>query len=120
MDIPKMWDIDFACGHSQEIDLSQKRIDQRAGYAKWLEQRDCFDCFKSKGTKKVSKEREKERAEELENVAVQEKRDGLLPLSGSDKQQVWARSSVVTCWRACTTCTSPARSTTKNGSRRRS
>lgn len=92
MDIPKMWDIDFACGHSQEIDLSQKRIDQRAGYAKWLEQRDCFDCFKSKGTKKVSKEREKERAEELENVAVQEKRDGLLPLSGSDKQQVWARS----------------------------
>ena len=92
MSIPKVWNIDYACGHSGEMDLSQKRIDQRAGYAKWLEKRDCFECYKGKGTKKVSKERQKERAEELEKVAVQEKRDGLLPLSGSEKQQEWART----------------------------
>ena len=117
MSIPKVWNIDYSCGHSGEMDLSQKRIDQRAGYAKWLEKRDCFECYKSKGTKKVSKERQKERAEELEKIAVQEKRDGLLPLSGSEKQQEWARTLRGMCWRACMTSTSPARSTTRSGSR---
>lgn len=91
MSIPTTWTIDYSCGHTGDIDLSKKRVDQRAGYAKWLEQRDCFDCYKHKNGKKESAERAKEREVELEKVGTWEERSGLEDLDGSDKQQAWAR-----------------------------
>ncbi|MCN9240683.1 hypothetical protein NGF19_07715 [Streptomyces sp. RY43-2] len=37
----KLWTIDHACGHTNEADLSDRPADRRAGYARWLADRDC-------------------------------------------------------------------------------
>ena len=91
MSIPTTWTINYACGHTGDLDMSNKRVDQRAGYAKWLQQRDCFDCYKNRQGTKESAERAKERAAALERVAISEQRSGLEGLTGTEKQQSWAR-----------------------------
>lgn len=91
MTIPKVWHIDYACGHSEDRDLSNKRVDQRAGFAEWLSGKDCFDCYKKKSAGTVSKELAAERAKKLETTAEWEEKSGLQPLDGSDKQIQWAR-----------------------------
>lgn len=48
MAVKTMWPITYACGHSQDRDLSTLSADQRAGHARWLSCTDCTDCWRSK------------------------------------------------------------------------
>ncbi|MGH4028718.1 hypothetical protein ACQB60_07255 [Actinomycetota bacterium Odt1-20B] len=47
MAVKKLWTIDHACGHTTEADLSDRPADRRAGYARWLAERDCTDCWRA-------------------------------------------------------------------------
>jgi hypothetical protein len=87
--VPGIWTIDFACGHTEKRDLTSKRVDQRAGYARWLAKYDCMECYKKK--KNASTFHAKQRAQELEAAERVEQRSGFEPLDGSEKQQAWAR-----------------------------
>lgn len=95
MAIQKVWSIDHQCGHSVERDLSDRKPDKRAGFAKWLASTDCFECYKKKNDSAFEKKRAEERAEEQERelayAEVYETRSGLEALSGSEKQVAWSR-----------------------------
>lgn len=96
MPVKPIWPITYSCGHGEDRDLSAKRADQRAGYANWLAQKDCTDCWRaSQGetSERLSKEEwlAQKRAEEVETVADWEKRADMGPLSGSDKAVDWGR-----------------------------
>lgn len=95
MAIQKVWSIDHRCGHSAERDLSDRKPDKRAGFAKWLASTDCFECYKKNSRSEFEKKRAAERLEEqkreLADAEVYETRSGLEVLSGSDKQIAWAR-----------------------------
>ncbi|MCK7626184.1 hypothetical protein MUU72_24275 [Streptomyces sp. RS10V-4] len=50
MTVKTHWTIDHACGHTTEIDLSGRPADRRAGYARWLAERDCTPCWQATRT----------------------------------------------------------------------
>ncbi|NYV73271.1 hypothetical protein [Streptomyces sp. UH6] len=41
MAIRTKWTVEHACGHEIEHDLANRPADRRAGYARWLADRDC-------------------------------------------------------------------------------
>ncbi|MFJ4688874.1 hypothetical protein [Streptomyces sp. NPDC088789] len=41
------WDVVHTCGHEWTHDLSARRADQRAAFARWLAGRDCTDCWRA-------------------------------------------------------------------------
>jgi hypothetical protein len=45
MAVKTLWPITYSCHHSDERDLSAKPADQRAGYARWLSDKQCTDCW---------------------------------------------------------------------------
>ncbi|MCX4393315.1 hypothetical protein [Streptomyces sp. NBC_01767] len=47
MAIRTAWKIVHICGHEVTHDLSNRPADRRAGFARWLEGRDCTDCWKA-------------------------------------------------------------------------
>jgi hypothetical protein len=90
------WDIEFGCGHSETRDLSNKRADERAGYAKWLSSKDCTDCWRttqSDGQERVSTDEwiRQQRAEEVAAVSEWEKLALMGDLSGSEKAVAYGR-----------------------------
>jgi hypothetical protein len=94
--VKTIWPITYACGHSEDRDLSGKRADERAGYARWLASKDCTDCWRATqdGTgEKVTKEQwlERKRAEEAEQVGAWEQQAGMFALDGSEKATAWGR-----------------------------
>lgn len=90
MSIPTTYEIDYKCGHTATRDLSDVAAGQRAGKIEWMKTTDCFDCFKAKGKRKVSKELLAERGE-LHQLAIDDQERSSLPvLRGSEKQQSWA------------------------------
>lgn len=91
MAIAKVWSIDHQCGHSVERDLSDRKPDKRAGFAKWLASTECFECYKKSNRAEFEKKRAEELKRELADAEVYETRSGLEPLSGSEKQVAWAR-----------------------------
>ena len=91
MAIAKVWSIAHVCGHTVERDLSDKSPDKRAGFAKWLKDRDCTECFKEKNRDEFEQKRREEEAKELADAEVYEQRSGLDELSGTDKQVAWGR-----------------------------
>jgi hypothetical protein len=48
MAVKTLWPITYSCRHSDERDLSAKPADQRAGYARWLSDKQCTDCWHAK------------------------------------------------------------------------
>jgi hypothetical protein len=41
------WTVRHTCGHEITHDLSHRPADRRAGFARWLKDRDCTDCWKA-------------------------------------------------------------------------
>ncbi len=90
MAIRTLFDVQHKCGHTQERDLSDKAAGERAGFAAWLAQKPCTDCWKKRQDRKVSKEVQTERAA-LEEQALEDQERSELPiLVGSAKQTSWA------------------------------
>lgn len=91
MAIQKTFEIEFACGHSEKRDLSEKPAGKRKGFANWLSQQNCFECWKD--------ETKDERAEQRREAAASNAQKlGLPELDGSEKQLEWApifRDSVI-------------------------
>jgi hypothetical protein len=48
MAVKTLWPITYSCDHSDERDLSAKPADQRAGYARWLSDKQCTGCWHTK------------------------------------------------------------------------
>ncbi|WP_448810548.1 hypothetical protein [Agromyces bauzanensis] len=90
MAIATVFPVTYACGHSEERDLSDLPAGQRAGRAAWLAKQKCFECFKKAGKRKVSKEVASERAALLSEAEADQERGGLPVLRGSAKQKDWA------------------------------
>jgi hypothetical protein len=47
MTVKTIWPIRHACGHLAERDLSDRAADERAGFARWLAERPCSDCWRA-------------------------------------------------------------------------
>lgn len=90
MAIATTYDMDHACGHSAERDLSDKPAGERACYARWLAGVDCTECWKRKTKRKVSKELSTERAAAQQDALNDQQRSNLPVLIGSAKQAEWA------------------------------
>jgi hypothetical protein len=45
--VQKTWTVVHSCGHEIEHDLSSRPADRRAGFARWLQGRNCTDCWKA-------------------------------------------------------------------------
>ncbi|WP_058043948.1 hypothetical protein [Streptomyces roseifaciens] len=87
------WTIDHTCGHQAEHDLSDRAADRRAGFARWLEARDCSDCWKAaRESSPADKEQwlAARRAEEQEAATGWEQRYEMPPLEGPEKAVEWA------------------------------
>lgn len=95
MTVKTTWSIEHACGHSADADLSDKRADQRAGFARWLASKDCADCWRAQrdDAERHSKEEwlAARRAEEAAAIESWERRCSMPALTGSAKAVSWAR-----------------------------
>ena len=87
-------EIEHACGHTQDRDLSNVPTEQRRNKAWGWSQQPCTECFKKASSRKLSREFQQkvasERAAEREAALADQARSGLPLLRGSDKQQAWA------------------------------
>ncbi|MGW5680316.1 hypothetical protein ACWEV4_35590, partial [Streptomyces sp. NPDC003860] len=45
--VRKTWTVAHTCGHELTHDLSGRPADKRAGFARWLGERDCTDCWRT-------------------------------------------------------------------------
>lgn len=98
MAVKTVWPITFSCGHSEDRDLSPKRADQRAGYAKWLADKKCTPCWR--GSQASSGERlsdsefiAEKRAEEAQAAQEWESEARMPDLEGAEKALDWGRRS---------------------------
>ncbi|MGW1374694.1 hypothetical protein ACWD6P_10545 [Streptomyces sp. NPDC002446] len=93
MAVKKLWTIDRACGHTTQADLSDRPADQRAGYARWLAQRDCTDCWRAARDEHTETKAEwlaKKRAAEQAEAEKWSARYRMPPLDGTDRAVAWA------------------------------
>ncbi|GHF27283.1 hypothetical protein GCM10010218_05280 [Streptomyces mashuensis] len=87
------WAIDHTCGHQVERDLSDRAADRRAGFARWLGDRECSDCWKAaRESSPVDKQQwlATRRAEEHAAATEWEQRYHMPPLEGPEKALAWA------------------------------
>jgi len=91
MTVQSTFGIDFACGHSETRNLSDRPAGKRKSFANWLGQQQCTQCWKA--------ENKDDRLEERREAAeVDAKKLGLPTLEGSEKQLEWAplfRDSII-------------------------
>jgi hypothetical protein len=92
MAVKKIWTITHACGHNSEMDLSSRPADRRAGYARWLGERNCTDCWKA--TRAESEEDKAawlaaKRAEEQAASDAWSTQYRMPPLEGSERGIAW-------------------------------
>lgn len=92
MAVKTEWEIDFKCGHSETRDLSHKPAGDRAGFAKWLEGKQCTECFEKDAPKRKKQYAKQFAEEEREKAEAEAKKLGLPELEGSEKQVKWALS----------------------------
>lgn len=87
MAVKKIWTINHACGDSTRADLSDRPADRRAGYARWLAERDCIDCWRAQGEDTESKAEwlAKKRAAEQAEAEEWSTRYRMPPLEGTDR-----------------------------------
>ena len=45
MPVKSTWNVVHADGHLTEHDLSARQASERAGYARWLEMKNCSECW---------------------------------------------------------------------------
>jgi hypothetical protein len=94
MAIKTVWSVAFACGDTEDRDLSSKRADERAGYAAWLAKKQCTSCWRASQTEtgdRLSDEayKAKRRADEAAEVAAWEIKADMPPLTGAEKALEW-------------------------------
>lgn len=91
MAVQTTFEIEFACGHKETRDLSDKPAGKRKGFANWLAGKDCLACWRE-GTKDQRTKARREAA-----AANAQKLD-LPDLDGTENQLMWApifRDSVI-------------------------
>ncbi|MEU1821330.1 hypothetical protein ABZ502_02590 [Streptomyces abikoensis] len=87
------WTVDHTCGHQVEHDLSYRPADRRAGFSRWLQARDCADCWKAARQSSPAEKEEwlsARRAEEKTAASEWERRYEMPPLEGPEKAIEWA------------------------------
>ncbi|WP_338932713.1 hypothetical protein WEB32_30310 [Streptomyces netropsis] len=87
------WTIDHTCGHQVQHDLSNRPADRRAGFARWLEARDCSDCWRAARQNSPADKQQwlaTRRAEKQQAAAEWEQRYEMPPLQGPEKALGWA------------------------------
>ncbi|MGW6909258.1 hypothetical protein [Streptomyces sp. NPDC054940] len=93
MAVKKIWAINHACGHkTEEVDLSDRPADRRAGYARWLAERDCTDCWRATRGEDTESKAEwlaKRRAAEQAEAEEWSTRYRMPPLEGTDRAIAW-------------------------------
>ncbi|MGM9336005.1 hypothetical protein [Streptomyces murinus] len=90
------WTVEHPCGHEVVHDLSQRPADRRAGFARWLAERDCTDCWKAaRDTDALSKQEwlAAKRAQEQQAAAEWATQFDMPPLEGSERALDWGQRS---------------------------
>ncbi|MBM9508003.1 hypothetical protein [Actinacidiphila acididurans] len=93
MSVKKVWPITHTCGHIAEHDLSGRPADERAGFARWLTERPCTDCWKTAHQADAAVTRkwiEAKRAEEQADAEAWSQKYRMPPLEGSERAVTWA------------------------------
>ncbi|MCA1224034.1 hypothetical protein [Streptomyces sp. 8L] len=96
MAIRTQWIIEHPCGHSITHDLSDRPADRRAGFARWLAERDCSDCWKAaRDADSQSKAQwlATRRAEEQQAASEWAERFDMPPLEGPERTLDWGERS---------------------------
>ncbi|MEV0470683.1 hypothetical protein [Streptomyces prunicolor] len=94
--VPTEWTVKHPCGHEVVHDLSGRPADRRAGFARWLAERDCTDCWKAaRDTDSESKEQwlAAKRAEEQQAAAEWAARFDMPPMEGPERALDWGERS---------------------------
>lgn len=82
-------EIEHKCGHAVSKDLSNIPAGDRAGRARWLASKPCFECYRKRSNRELSKEIKEERAE-LAAAALADQEQSRLPiLTGPPKVADW-------------------------------
>ncbi|MFI7102750.1 hypothetical protein ACIBK8_25720 [Streptomyces sp. NPDC050161] len=93
MPVPTLWTIDHhPCGHRVEHDLSGRAADRRAGFARWLSERACTDCWKAARDGDAASKEEwlaAKHAEEQRAAAEWSAQFDMPPLEGPEKALPW-------------------------------
>ncbi len=96
MAIRTIWNIVHSCGHEVTHNLSDRAADRRAGFARWLEGRDCTDCWKAaRGSDTESKEAwlAAKRAEEQQAATEWAEQFDMPRLEGPERALPWGERS---------------------------
>lgn len=86
------WTVDHQCGHRLDHDLSARRADERAGYARWLEARACTDCWRTAHQADAATTQEwlaGRREQEQADAAAWASQYDMPPLAGTEKAVAW-------------------------------
>ncbi|KUO04685.1 hypothetical protein AQJ67_10420 [Streptomyces caeruleatus] len=85
-----------SCGHEIPHDLSNRPADRRAGFARWLEARDCTDCWKAARDEDGAGKEEwlaAKRAAEQEAAVAWAKQFEMPQLEGTERARDWGARS---------------------------
>ncbi|MGW4441935.1 hypothetical protein [Streptomyces sp. NPDC004682] len=96
MAIRTHWTVQHTCGHEVVHDLSTRPADRRAGFARWLADRDCTDCWRAtSNADTVSREEwlAAKRAEEQRAATEWATQFDMPPLEGPEKALAWGERS---------------------------
>ena len=63
MTVTTTGNVDHACGHCTEHDLSAKQASERAGYTRWLGTKDCTGCWQASRDAQAGREHDEWLAE---------------------------------------------------------
>ncbi|MGY4968334.1 hypothetical protein ACWGCC_03765 [Streptomyces nigrescens] len=90
--VPTLWTIEHTCGHTAQHDLSDRTVDRRTGFARWLSGRECTDCWKATRDGNTADKQawlETKRKEEREAADAWALQYKMPPLEGPDKAIGW-------------------------------
>ncbi|MCC2275572.1 hypothetical protein ACMATS_24665 [Streptoverticillium reticulum] len=96
MAVRTQWNVTHACGHEVVHDLSDRPADRRAGFARWLQGKDCTACWKAaRDGDTASKEQwlAAKRAEEQQAAKEWAERFDMPPLEGPQRALDWGERS---------------------------
>ncbi|MGW0710181.1 hypothetical protein ACWD4G_30210 [Streptomyces sp. NPDC002643] len=90
------WTVEHRCGHEVVHDLSGRPADRRAGFARWLAERDCTDCWKATRDEDGAGKEEwlaAKRAAEQRVAAEWAAQFDMPPLEGPERALAWGERS---------------------------
>jgi hypothetical protein len=96
MAVRTTWTVDHPCGHQVEHDLSGRPADRRAGFARWLAERDCSTCWSAARDSDTTDKKAwlaARRAEEQAAATEWTTRYGMPPLDGPERAISWGERS---------------------------